>query len=286
MGYNSLLMSETRYDLHSHSTASDGTLAPPDLVARAAAKGVDVLALTDHDTTAGLDEAAAAAAAAGIRLVRGVEVSVTWGGRTVHILGLNVGRDCAALEQGLKGLRGYREERAREIARLLEQAGIPGAYEGARALAKGRILSRTHFAHYLVAQGRAESVRQVFKKFLVKGKPGHVAGRWAELGEAVSWIRAAGGQAVIAHPARYGFTAAKLTRLVEEFKAAGGTGMEVISGSHAPEESARMAVVARRNGLLASAGSDFHGPENPWYELGTLPPLPADLTPVWAQWAA
>ncbi|MDZ7753928.1 MAG: PHP domain-containing protein [Gammaproteobacteria bacterium] len=277
-------MSTLCYDLHSHSTASDGTLAPRDLVERAARSGVHVLALTDHDTTAGLAEAEQAAGPLGLEVVRGVEVSVTWGGRTVHILGLNVARDCVALEDGLARLRVEREGRARRIAALLEEAGIPGAYEGARALAKGSILSRTHFAHFLVAEGVAESVRDVFKKYLINGKPGHVSGEWAGLAEAVGWIRAAGGQAVIAHPARYGFTAAKLGRLVAEFQEAGGRGLEVVSGSHAPEDNDRMATVARRHGLLASSGSDFHGPENPWRELGAMPRLPADLRPVWADW--
>ena len=272
-------------DLHTHSTASDGTLSPDDLVRRAAAGGVEVLALTDHDTLSGLDAARHAAASAGIELVPGVEVSVTWEGGTVHLVGLGVDPACRELSDGLATLREFRDWRAREIGRRLgRDAGLQAAYEGALALSNGHLVSRTHFARYIVAQGRAASVREVFRHFLKPGKPGHVAGEWASLGDAVAWIRAAGGQAVLAHPARYPLNRGKLRRLLQEFVAAGGVGLEVVSGSHNRDEYQVMARHARDFGLLASAGSDYHGPEQPWIELGRLPELPVGCRPIWHDW--
>ncbi len=272
-------------DLHTHSTASDGTLSPSELVARAQAAGVHALALTDHDTLEGLEEAAAEAVRRGMRFVPGVEISVTWGGRTVHIVGLQVDAGNAELQQGLAGLRRFRDWRAEEIGRRLERAGYPELFERARAHSNGHLISRTHFARALVEAGHAETTREVFKRFLVNGKPGHVPGEWADLAQAVGWIRAAGGRAVIAHPARYGFTRSKLRRLIGEFREAGGAAMEVISGSHSRDEMFTMAAHARDGGLLASVGSDYHGPENPWIELGRLPELPAGLRPVWHDWS-
>lgn len=277
-------MSATVYDLHSHSLASDGTLSPADLVARAARFGVGVLAVSDHDTTAGVPEAQAAARVHGIQVVPAVEVSVTWNNRTLHIVGLRVDLDHRPLQAGLARLREYRHWRAREIARRLEQHGIPDAYDGARSYARGTIISRTHFAHHLVALGRAGSVREVFKQYLVSGRPGHVHGEWATLEEAVGWIRGAGGQAVIAHPARYKLTATKLRELISDFQELGGEGIEVVSGSHGRDEVLAMAEHARRSGLLASVGSDFHGPGNAFVELGALAPLPAGCRPVWSVW--
>jgi hypothetical protein len=271
-------------DLHSHSTASDGTLAPAELVARAAAAGVPVLALTDHDTTAGLAEAAAAAAEHRIELVPGVEVSVTWGQRTVHVVGLQVDAARAPLQEGLARLREFREWRAAEIGRRLERFGIPDALAGARALALGSIVSRTHFARHIVAVGRARDVREVFRHFLVKDRPGHVPGQWATLEEAVGWIHDAGGQAVIAHPARYRLTAGRLRQLLGEFRDCGGEAVEAISGSHSAEDSRNMLEVARRGGFYASVGSDYHGPESPWVELGRLPALPPGYAPLWRTW--
>lgn len=268
-------------DLHTHSTASDGTLAPRALIARAAQHGVEVLALTDHDTLAGLDEAADAAQAQGLTLIPGVEISVTWGNRTVHIVGLDVDPSCRQLRDGLAGLLAYRAERAAEIARRLARAGWPGALEGAQALAAGELVGRTHFARFLVARGAAKDVRSVFKHYLVAGKPGHVAGEWTTLEAAVGWIRAAGGQAVIAHPARYGFTRAKMRRFIDAFVACGGRGIEVVSGSHSRDDYYTFARWARESGLLASAGSDYHGPESPWVELGRLPALPDGCRPIW-----
>ena len=274
------------YDLHSHSTASDGTLTPADLVGAAHAAGIRVLALTDHDTTAGIEAARQAAGALGMDLVSGVEISVSWSSQTVHVLGLNIDPDSAPLQTGLQRLRGFRDWRAEEIGRRLARAGIEGAGEGARALARGSIVSRTHFAHYLVALGHARTVRDVFKRFLVTGKPGYVSGEWAGLEEALGWIQAAGGLAVIAHPARYRMTASKLRRLIGEFRELGGSGLEVVSGSHTRDNVHAMAAHARTGRLLASCGSDYHGPENPWVQLGQLSDLPTGCRPIWesAQW--
>ena len=272
-----------RYDLHSHSTASDGTLPPGELVRRARGAGVEVLALTDHDTLAGLAEAAEAAGELGMRLVPGVEISVSWNGHTVHVLGLDVDPASAALRQGLARLCEYRGWRAREIGRRLEKAGIAGAYAGASALAQGELVGRTHFARFLVQAGHARDLREVFRRFLVQGRPGHVSGEWAALEEVLHWIRDAGGLAVIAHPARYRMTRSKLRRLLGEFRELGGQGLEVVSGSHSKDECFTMARHARDFGLLASAGSDYHGPENPWINLGQLPELPHGCSPVWTR---
>jgi predicted metal-dependent phosphoesterase TrpH len=269
------------YDLHSHSTASDGTLTPAALVQAAHTAGVNVLALTDHDTTDGIGKADAVAGRLGLQLVAGVEISVSWQSLTVHILGLNINRDTRTLQDGLLSLREFRDWRAGEIARRLEKSGIGGAYEGACALSQGRIVSRTHFAHYLVAAGYTASVREVFKRYLVHGKPGYVSGQWAALEDALEWIRTAGGQAVIAHPARYRLTATRLRRLIGEFRELGGAGIEVVSGSHTRDNIDTMAMYARREGLLASRGSDYHGPENPWVRLGALAELPSGCRPIW-----
>ncbi|MCG7870953.1 MAG: PHP domain-containing protein [Candidatus Thiodiazotropha lotti] len=272
------------YDLHSHSTASDGTLSPRALVQRAAEAGVEVLALTDHDTTAGIDEASEAAQSCGLVLIPGVEVSVSWNRQTVHLVGLNVDPHDPNLNGGLQRLRDFREWRAEEIGRRLDKAGISGAYEGARSLAEGGLVSRTHFARFLVRSGIVEDERKVFKRFLVSGKPGHVPGAWASLEEAVGWIHAAGGQAVIAHPARYKMTRSKLRQLLKTFVALQGDGLEVVSGSHSRDDYINMAKHAKDFDLMASAGSDFHCPQNPWIELGRLPGLPEGCKPVWQNW--
>lgn len=282
MGYNARM--SLQYDLHSHSQASDGTLTATGLVQRACTAGVDVLALTDHDSVDGLAEASAAAADLPLQLIAGVEISVTWNGQTVHILGLNLDPGNAELRTGLISLQTFRDWRAEEIGRRLDKAGIEGAYAGARRLASGRIISRTHFAHFLVEQGRARSVRDVFRKFLVRNKPGYVPGEWAPLDQAVGWIRGAGGVAVVAHPARYGLTGSKLRRLLGDFKTCGGTAIEVVSGSHTADDVQRMAGLARSLELKASRGSDYHGPENPWIELGRIAILPDGCVPVWDDW--
>ncbi|RKZ94998.1 MAG: phosphatase [Gammaproteobacteria bacterium] len=274
----------TCYDLHSHSTASDGSLSPEDLIARTIEQGVDVLALTDHDGTEGLAEAKQAVKDTDLTLISGVEISVTWGKNTVHILGLNIDSDTDSLQQGLTKLRDYRIGRAQEIAKRLDKSGISGALEGARKYASDIMLGRLHFAKFLVEQGYAKNINDVFKRYLVRNKPGYVPGEWASLADAVNWINEAGGQAVIAHPARYRITATKLRRLVTEFKEIGGVGFEVVSGRQHPEEIKTLARIAEQFELLASCGSDFHTPDNTWVELGRLPPLPESCVPVWSTW--
>lgn len=280
-GWYTVLMSELQFDLHTHSTASDGTLAPAELVQRAATCGIGVLAVTDHDEIAGLAEAAAAALAAGIGFVPGIELSVSWSHQTIHIVGLGIEAKTASLQAGIKRLGTFRHWRAEEIARRLAKNGISGALDGARRYAKGTILSRTHFAHFLVEQGHARDLRQVFKRFLVRSKPGYVPGEWASLEDALGWIRDAGGLAVIAHPARYKLSATRLRQLLGEFKELGGTALEVVSGSHSRDDILSMANLSHRFQLAASAGSDYHGPENPYLDLGRLPALPADCEPIW-----
>ncbi len=274
------------YDLHSHSTASDGTLRPADLVRAADSAGVRVLALTDHDTTAGVAEAAEAAAGLDIDLLAGVEISVTWSAQTVHIVGLGVDPENEALQAGLRSLRDFRDWRAEEIGRRLEKCGIADAYQDALKHSNGILVSRTHFARMLVERGLVEDERKVFKRFLVKGRPGYVAGDWASLEAALDWIHGAGGEAVVAHPARYKMTRTKLRRLFAEFKELGGEAVEVVSGSHSRDDALSMAKHVNDFGLLASAGSDFHNPETPWIALGRLPMLPGGCRPIWERWPA
>lgn len=274
----------TCYDLHSHSTVSDGSLSPEHLVARAIEQGVDVLALTDHDGTEGITAAQAAAQGTNLSLVTGVEISVTWGSSTIHILGLKVDHKNAALQKGLKKIRDYRKERAVKIADRLEKSGISGAYEGASQYASPVMLGRVHFAKFLVDKGHAKNINDVFKRYLVRNKPGYVSGEWATLAQAVNWITGAGGQAVIAHPARYKMTATKLRRLITEFKESGGVGLEVVSGRQHPEEIKTLAKLANDFNLLASCGSDFHSPDNTWVELGRIPELPSSVNPIWKKW--
>jgi len=272
------------YDLHAHSTASDGTLSPADLVRTAAASGIRTLALTDHDSVAGLPEAAGAAADQGLRLIPGVELSVTWESRTIHIVGLNIAPDHPGLDEGMRRLQAVRFERAKEMGRRLEKKGIPGTLEIAAGLAGAGMVTRTHFARALVQLGHAASVRDVFDKFLAQGKPGHVPTVWAEMAAAVGWIVEAGGVPVLAHPQRYKMTGSWIGRLAGDFKAAGGEAIEVISGNATLSDIQTNAGIARRYGLLASVGSDYHGPEQVWLKLGKIPPLPAGLTPVWTRW--
>lgn len=271
-------------DLHCHSTRSDGTLAPAAVVERAAQRGVRVLALTDHDELSGLDEARAAAEVAGVRVIDAVEVSVTWNDHTVHVVGLAVDPRDAALSQGLARTRRGRNERARRIAAQLAAIGIEGALEGARArVTNPELVSRTHFARFLVESGRASSMQAVFDLFLGAGKPGYVPHRWAAMDEALRWIVTAGGLPVLAHPGRYRLEEAERTRLLGEFRDLGGRGVEVVTGSHTPDQSGYWAKRAREFGLLASVGSDFHGPRESYRDLGDLPPLPSGCVPVWTQ---
>lgn len=278
-------MSPLNIDLHCHSNVSDGVLAPADLAARAAANGVHVWALTDHDEVGGTAAARSAAVAHGMRFIAGVEISITWGGKTVHIVGLDIDETHAALCEGLQSVREGRIRRGRDMAAQLEAAGFPGAFEGALKYADNpSLLGRTHFARFLVEMGARSTVAEVFQHFLVEGKPGFVPHRWTTLEEAVGWIRAAGGRAVIAHPGRYPFTDLQRDALIEAFVALGGEGVEVITGSHTPDQFDEYSRLARHYGLLASRGSDFHGPAESRVDLGNLPHLPAGLKPVWHDW--
>lgn len=269
-------------DLHCHSVVSDGTLTPEQLAPRAAANGVELWALTDHDEIGGQHRAAAAARAAGMRYLTGTEISVTFAGLTVHIVGLGFDPDHAAMVQGLARTRGGRDERAREMADGLARVGIAGAYEGALQYAGNpELISRTHFARFLVESGVCRDTNEVFRKFLVEGKPGFVPHRWARLGDAVGWIREAGGVAVIAHPARYDQSATQEYALFTEFMAHGGQAVEVVTGSHTAAEAVKYADLALELGLAASRGSDFHSPDESHCDLGKLPFLEGRLTPVW-----
>jgi hypothetical protein len=267
-------------DLHTHSRASDGTLSPGELVALAASRGVKLLALTDHDTVDGLAAAKQAAAGTALRLVNGVEISVTWEHKALHIVGLDVDVEHPALTAGLARLQGIRDERAREIGRRLEAKGIAGAYAGAESLAAGARLTRTHFARFLHQAGHVKEEAQAYKKWLGRGKPGHVSVTWASLEEAIGWIHAAGGQAVLAHPFRYGITRAWLMKVLTAFKQAGGDGMEVVSGRGNPDEFHTALHLAQRFELAASVGSDFHAP-SPWLQPGIETVLPENIRPVW-----
>ena len=269
-------------DLHCHSIVSDGTLTPEALAERARANGVELWALTDHDEVGGQHRAAAAAKAVGMKYLTGTEISVTFADITVHIVGLVFDPDHPALVQGLKRTRGGREERAREMADGLAKVGIQGAFEGAlQYVGNPDLISRTHFARHLVESGVCRDTNEVFRKFLTEGKPGFVPHRWAQLGDAVRWITEAGGLAVIAHPARYDHNPTREYALFTEFKAHGGRGVEVVTGSHTAAEYVKYADMAIEFGLAASRGSDFHSPDESHCDLGKLPYLEGRLTPVW-----
>jgi predicted metal-dependent phosphoesterase TrpH len=275
----------TIYDLHCHSTASDGVLTPRELVLRASEKGVNVLALTDHDVLSGQVEASETAAEMGMQLIHGVEVSVSWGNVTLHVVGLHVDPQDPVLLQGLARNRGGRTERARRIGDELARIGISGAFEGAIAFADNKeLISRTHFARFLIERGVAKNMKGVFKKYLVKGKPGYVSHEWASLEDALNWIRAAGGFAVLAHPGRYQIGREKMRLLLSEFKYLGGTGIEVVTGSHTPDQVPIFADLAVEFDLMASIGSDFHAPGEGGRELGRLTALPARCQPIWQAW--
>ena len=269
-------------DLHCHSVVSDGTLTPEALAERAARNGVQLWALTDHDEIGGQERALAAAHAHGMSYLTGTEISVTFIGKTVHIVGLGFDPDDSGMRQGLVQTRGGRGQRAHQMSDGLARVGIKGAYEGALTYAGNhQLISRTHFARFLVETGVCRDTNEVFRKYLTEGKPGYVEHRWASLKDAVGWIMRAGGVAVIAHPARYRFTANEEFALFTEFKSHGGQGVEVVTGSHSAAEYVTYAQSAREFGLAASRGSDFHSPDESHTDLGTLPLLPSGLTPVW-----
>jgi predicted metal-dependent phosphoesterase TrpH len=269
-------------DLHCHSSASDGLLPAADVARRAAANGVEMLSLTDHDNLGGLAEARQIADETGMRFINGVEISIEWGGLQVHVLGYNFDASDAVLNAGLESIRAGRLERARRMALELEKIGIAGSFEGALRYAENpTLVSRAHFARYLVEIGVCKDVRSVFDSYIVPGRPGYVDHRWVTLADAVGWISGAGGIASVAHPGRYKFSRPEMRSLLEEFKTLGGQAVEVISGSHSAENVALFSRLAREFGFMASCGSDFHGPGESYVDLGKIPPLPATLTPVW-----
>lgn len=272
----------TNADLHCHSVVSDGTLTPEALAERAKANGVELWSLTDHDEIGGQHRAMAAAKAQGMRYLTGAEISVSFAGQTVHIVGLGMDPDDQALANGLRATRGGREQRAREMADDLARVGIQGAFEGAlKYVGNPDLISRSHFARYLVEIGACKDIPEVFRKYLTEGKPGFVPHRWAALGDAVRWITGAGGVAVVAHPGRYPFSATEEYALFTEFKQHGGQGVEVVTGAHNAADVLKYTALCQELGLVASRGSDFHSPDESHTDLGCLPNLPGQLTPVW-----
>lgn len=272
-------------DLHCHSVVSDGVLTPTDLASRAHANGVQVWALTDHDEIRGIEEARAAAHGLGMQFIPGVEISITWAGSTIHIVGLNVDESNTALIDGLAQTRSGRQRRAEDMAAELARVGIPGTYDGAlKYVGNPDLISRSHFARYLVEIGVCEDVSTVFKHYLAEGKPGYVPHRWATLAEAVAWIRGAGGTAVVAHPGRYHLSPVALDVFFNEFKSYGGSAIEVVTGSHSVDQYAEFTQVAQRYGFHGSRGSDFHSPDDDSPDLGQLPALDKMLQPVWHPW--
>ena len=273
-------MSE-HYDLHCHSTASDGSLTPTELIRRAKLKGVTTLALTDHDTIYGQIEAKNAATENEIKLIPGIEISTTWENKCFHIVGLNIDINNSTLTSGIQGLQSIRTERAKTIARKLEKKRIPDAYEAVIKAANGGMITRLHFANFLVSNNYVSNQQQAFDKYLGKGKPAFVSTVWAELQTAVEWINQAGGIAIVAHPMRYKLTASWMKRFLSFFKETGGEGIEVVTGRSTPDEIRRSVLYANQFEFLASVGADFHTPDNKWVELGRLAPLPENIKPVW-----
>ena len=271
-------------DLHCHSTISDGLFSPQDLVAHAKNRGIKVLALTDHDDMSGLGMARQAANEHGIQFIDGVEISVTWKKRTLHIVGLKVNPEYEPLKIALNQVRTGRDDRAREIGEELARVGIPGGYEGAAEIAGSSIITRTHFARFLTQNGHVKDTKAAFKKYLVKGKPGFVEHQWMDLEQAVTLIRQSGGTAVIAHPGRYDLGMVNMHLLMHEFRSYGGEAIEVVTGSHKPPQYQQFAKLAHRFSLKSSLGSDFHGPGISFMEMGYIAELPADCVPVWDDW--
>jgi predicted metal-dependent phosphoesterase TrpH len=269
------------YDLHCHSTASDGALSPTELVKRAHQQGVTDLALTDHDTTAGLAEAENCAINTGIKLISGIELSTSWHDQCFHIVGLGIDPAYPPLAEATQNLQRTRLERAEKVACKLEKKHIPGAFEAVVKAAGDGMITRTHFADFLVSQNHVSTRQEAFDRYLAKGKPAYISTPWADLEQAVNWITEAGGIAVLAHPLRYKLTANWMKRLLIAFKEAGGQGIEVVTGRISADEIGLAADYATRFNLAGSTGSDFHNPDNQWVELGRLAPLPANVKPVW-----
>lgn len=277
-------MADVVYDLHSHSYLSDGVLSPTDVVNRAAEKGVTVHALTDHDCVDGIAEASEAAKAAGIKLIPGTEISVGWANAEIHVVALNVDVNNAQLLEGLESQKQRRLTRGKIIGEGLQKQGCGDAYAGAREIAQGEILGRVHFGRYLVQEGHAKDIPHAFKKYLIKGKPAYTPTSWPDIEEIMQWVNAAGGQAVIAHPARYKLTMSKLRHLLRDFKEAGGQGLEVAAASHSVDQIQQMANLCNEYQLLASAGSDFHDPAMTWTDIGRVPAIPKQCVPIWRDW--
>ena len=272
-------------DLHCHSTISDGVLAPAEVALRAKTNGVDVWALTDHDEISGIAQARSAALDIGLSYVTGVEISITWANKTIHIVGLNIDETNENLVRGLAMTRSGRERRAEDMAAGLAKVGIPNTFEGAlKYVGNPDLISRSHFARYLVEIGAAETVNDVFKRYLIEGKPGYVPHRWATLAEAINWIQGAGGVAVVAHPGRYDLSPIAFDAFFGEFKSYGGNAIEVVTGSHTVDQYDEYTKIAQRHGFMASRGSDFHAPDPAGIDLGQLPSLSASLKPVWSSW--
>ena len=272
------------YDLHTHTTASDGELSPKELVIKAKANGVDVLAITDHDTTEGIAEAEIEACKQNIRLLPGIELSVSWMDKNFHIVGLGIDPDNEKLKISLTETKELRQQRAIEIGKKLEKIGVTKAYYEAKELAGTHTLTRSHFARVLINQGFAKDSREVFKKYLIHNKPGFVKTNWLEMASGIQLIKDSGGEAILAHPMRYNITASWLRRFLVAFKEAGGIGIEVVTGSSNTDEIATTAAYARRFELSGSAGSDYHGFDNTWVKLGQLAAMPESVTPVWEKW--
>jgi len=272
------------YDLHCHSTASDGTLSPTALVARAAQRGVDFLALTDHDDLSGLPEAHHASIGSSVQIINGVELSTLWERRTVHVVGLFFDADSLALNEALTSVRAARRQRAEAIGQALARAGIDGALEGARRFVTNEaLISRSHFARFLVEQKVVSEKQQAFNRYLGVGKLAHVPPPWPSLAASIEVLHAAGGVAVLAHPGRYPLTDTAMRRLLDEFHDLGGDAIEIFSPSHTPQQSERFVEYARFYGFKASLGSDFHDPEESHVDLGALSPIPDGLVPVWSR---
>ncbi len=272
---------QEKFDLHCHSTASDGALSPTKVVQRAKQQGVTSLSLTDHDTINGLEEAAKMAQSSDINFIPGIEISTTWENKCFHIVGLNIDPTNTCLISGIQKLQNLRTERAKKISQKLEKKRVPNAYEAVLKAANGGMITRSHFADYLYSEHYVSTRQQAFDRYLGKGKSAFVSTIWADLPKAIDWINQSGGVAVIAHPLRYKLTASWLNRFLSSFKEIGGQGIEVVTGRSSPEEIRRTLQYAKQYELAASVGSDFHTPDNQWVELGRLAPLPDSIKPVW-----
>ncbi len=267
------------FDLHSHTTLSDGALVPAALISRAKEKGVDVLAITDHDTLDAYKQLPLDTDE--IKLVPGIELSTQWQTTGIHVLGLNIDLDSDAIKAATQFQTGARLERACQIGEKLKKHGIEDAFTGAQKLSSGGYIGRPHFAQHIINIGKANSMRAAFRKYLGAGKAGDVKKHWADLPQIIQWIRDANGIAVLAHPLKYKLTGTKLKRLLDGFIEAGGQGMEVVSGRQLPQQTRDMAQLCEQKNLLASCGSDFHLPGKSWAELGQFAALPDNVVPVW-----